>query len=73
MGKKEADFFNDIVKVAQQAKTATTDRISPSEWSWSAQNFSSCWMMCIPFTVAKTTALAVNHGARRALAAHAEL
>ena len=70
LGKKAAEFFNDIVKAAQQAKTAT---ISPSEWSWSAQSFSSFWMMRISFTVAKITALAVHHGVRRALAAHAEL
>jgi hypothetical protein len=70
LGKKAAEFFNDIVKAAQQAKTAT---ISPSEWSWSAQSFSSFWMMQISFTVTKITALTVHHGVQRALAAHAEL
>ena len=65
-----AEFFNNIIKVAQQAKTVT---ISPSEWSWSAQSFWSFWMMRISFTVTKITALAVHHGVRRALVAHAEL
>ena len=48
-------------------------QIADTEWSWSAQSFSSFWMMRISFTVAKITALTVHHGVRRALAAHAEL
>ena len=71
LGKKAADFFSNIAKAAtQQADTAT---ISPSEWPWSAQSLPSFWMMRISFTVAKITTLTVHHGARRALAAHAEL
>jgi hypothetical protein len=70
MGTAALALFNDIVAFAQAAKA---DKLAPSEWSWSAQGFSSYWMMRISFCVAKITALAVHHGVRRALAAHAEL
>ena len=70
MGTTALALFNDIVAFAQAAKA---DKLAPSEWSWSAQGFSSYWMMRISFCVAKITALAVHHGVRRALEAHAKL
>ena len=70
MGSTAMDLFNDIVAFARHAKAG---KLAPSEWSWSAQGFSSYWMMRFSFCVAKITALAVHHGVRRSLAAHAEL
>ena len=70
MGSTAMDLFNDIVAFARHAKA---DKLAPSEWSWSAQGFSSYWMMRFSFCVAKITALAVHHGVRRSLAAHEEL
>ena len=55
MGTTALALFNDIVAFAQAAKA---DKLAPSEWSWSAQGFSSYWMMRISFCVAKITAQA---------------
>ena len=70
MGSTAVALFNGIVAFA---RLATAGKLAPSEWPWSAQDFSSYWMMRISFCVANITALAVHHGVRRALEAHAEL
>ena len=42
----------------------------PPDWTWSAQDFTSYWMMRISFVACRLTALAVLHGVQSSMKAH---
>ena len=52
------------------AEAAGVSKVSAPDWTWSAQDFMSHWMMWISFVACRLTALAVLHGVRSSMKAH---
>ena len=67
LGKAAAELMSDAGKYAEAAGVS---KVSAPDWTWSAQDFTSYWMMRISFVACRLTALAVLHGVRSSMKAH---
>ena len=70
LGKAAAELMNGAGKYAEAARVS---KVSAPDWTWSAQDFTSYWMMRISFVACRLTALAVLHGVQSSMKAHESL
>ena len=72
LGKAAAELMSDA---GEHAEAARVSEVSASDWTWSAQDFTSYWMMWISFVACRltVTAFAVLHGVRPSMKAHETL